>query len=137
MLDCLFCKIMANEIPANKIYEDEKIIAFLDINPINPGHTLVAPKEHYATLLDLPEDLACAAIRVIKKITPAILSAAGATDFNLGLNNGHLAGQAVNHFHWHIMPRHANDGHHLFSSRPYGAGEAEQMAARIVDFLTK
>lgn len=131
MEDCLFCKIITGEIPSYKIYEDDDVLAFLDITPVNPGHTLVIPKEHFANLLELPNDLACKIVSVIKKITPAILAGVGAESFNLGLNNGSLAGQLVNHFHWHIMPRFNGDGYELWHGQAYGEGEAKEVMNKI------
>lgn len=130
-MDCIFCKIAAGEIPSNKVYEDGDIVAFLDITPVNPGHTLVIPKQHCENLLDLPEEALCALAKAVKKIAPAILTATGAKGFNLGLNNGQAAGQAVNHFHWHIMPRFEGDGHNLWIGRAYPEGEAGKMAEKI------
>jgi len=130
-MDCIFCKIIAGEIPSYKVYEDDDCLAFLDISPVNPGHTLVVPKQHYVNLLELPSDLANKILGVIKKITPTILAGVGATDFNLGLNNGPLAGQLVNHCHFHIMPRFAGDGFKLFPGKSCSAGEAEKILADI------
>lgn len=134
-MDCIFCKIMAGEIPSYKIYENDEILAFLDIMPINPGHTLVITKAHYADLLATPEELIYQVVKAIKKITPAILKGVGASDFNLGLNNGPLAGQAVNHFHYHIMPRFKDDGRELWRGKKYGAGEAEEIVSKIKENL--
>ncbi|MFA5020614.1 MAG: HIT family protein [Patescibacteria group bacterium] len=131
MDDCIFCKIIKGEIPAEKVYEDDLALAFLDNTPINPGHTLIVPKQHFDNFLELPEDLMCALARVAKKIAPAVLAAVGAKDFNLGLNNGAAAGQAVNHFHWHLMPRLAGDGYELWHGRSYADGEAQLMAEKI------
>ena len=135
MENCLFCKIIKGEIPSYKVYEDDDVLAFLDINPVNPGHTLIIPKQHYLTLLDIPVELAQKIIIVAKKITPAILSAVNADAFNLGLNQGQIAGQVVDHFHLHIMPRLENDGHQLFKGREYQAGEAEEILNKIRDNL--
>lgn len=131
MSDCIFCKIIAGEIPCYKVYEDDNVLAFLDITPVNPGHTLVVPKKHFANLLELPEEEANRLIAAVKKITPAILAGVGATDFNLELNNGPVAGQVVNHFHWHIVPRFAADGRELWHGNPYGESEAEKILERI------
>ena len=131
-MNCIFCKIISGEFPSHKVYEDDDILAFLDITPVNPGHTLVVPKQHYCDLLNLPEDLACKIVSVIKKITPAILAGVGTDNFNLGLNNGKKAGQAVDHFHWHIMPRFEDDGYELWHGREYKAGEAEEVLEKII-----
>lgn len=131
MEDCIFCKIIRGEIPAYKVYEDEIFLAFLDIAPINPGHTLLITKEHYDNFLALPEELAMKAAAALKKIAPAVIKAVETNDFNLGLNNGSGAGQAVGHVHWHIMPRRDGDGHKLFTGTPYAAGEAESILEKI------
>jgi len=110
MENCLFCKIVKEEIPAMKVYEDDEVIAFLDIRPVNPGHTLVIPKEHHPSLSETPDNVAAALMRVIPQLSKAIMKAVGTDSFNLGVNNGPLAGQIVDHTHLHIMPRFENDG---------------------------
>ena len=105
MSDCLFCKIIAGEIPCHKLYEDERTIAFLDIFPVSEGHTLVLPKSHATQLLDSSNEDALAIMATVKKITQAILEAVAGDGFNLGMNNGESAGQEVPHTHLHIMPR--------------------------------
>ncbi|MBI2551603.1 HIT family protein [Candidatus Uhrbacteria bacterium] len=117
MSDCLFCKIVAGAIPSQKIYEDEKTIAFLDIHPVNAGHTLVISKTHSdkfleAELADMQNVLA-----VIHKITPAILKAVGADSANISTNNGRASGQIIFHTHWHVMPRLATDGYKLWHGK--------------------
>jgi len=135
MPDCIFCKIIAGEIPSTKIYEDEKVLAFLDINPINPGHTLVIPKTHSEDLLTASEDDLVAVIKAVKKIAPAVVRGVGAQGFNLGVNNGEAAGQIVNHLHFHIMPRFEGDGFKLWGGRQYKEGEIDEYAERIKKFL--
>ena len=130
-MDCIFCKIVAGEIPAYKVYEDDDVLAFLDITPVNPGHTLVIPKRHYDNLLNLPEPEAHKLIGAVKKIAPAILAGTGAEGFNLELNNGSVSGQLVNHVHWHIVPRYEGDGRELWRGRSYGEGEAEVIVEKI------
>lgn len=132
---CLFCKIIAGEIPAHKIYEDEEVFAFLDIHPINPGHTLVVPKAHYANLVDAPPELLASLIKATQKIAKAVISATGMDNFNLGVNNGSLAGQVIFHLHFHIMPRYADDHHQLWHGQDYKAGEAEEIAGKIRKLL--
>ena len=129
--DCIFCKIIEGEIPSYKVYEDDEVLAFLDINPINPGHTLVVPKNHAKNLIEASEEDLLAAIKTIKKLAPAVMEGIGAKGFNLGVNNGSVAGQVVNHLHFHLMPRFENDGHHLWSGKPYSPGEAEIVAEKI------
>ncbi|MEK7105267.1 MAG: HIT family protein [Patescibacteria group bacterium] len=104
-MDCLFCKIIAGEIPCHKLYEDDRVIVFLDIFPVSEGHALVVPKMHATHLLESSHEDAVAIIDVTKKITPAILAAVGGDGFNLGMNNGECAGQEIPHTHLHIMPR--------------------------------
>ncbi|OGY49241.1 MAG: hypothetical protein A3D39_03025 [Candidatus Buchananbacteria bacterium RIFCSPHIGHO2_02_FULL_39_17] len=135
MSDCIFCKIVAGQIPAAKIYEDDKVLAFLDINPINPGHTLVIPKIHFSNLTQTPVEVSQNLIMVIKKISPAIMKGVGAQGFNLGLNNGSIAGQIIFHMHFHLIPRFADDGHKLWSGRQYQLGEMEKVAENIKKFL--
>lgn len=135
MPDCIFCKIVAGEIPSHKIHEDESVLAFLDINPVNPGHTLVIPKAHHENILDTPSDTLRKLITVVQAIAPAVLSAVGADSFNLGVNNGPSAGQVVFHTHLHIMPRFINDGHALWHGREANqeelAGIAEKARANL------
>jgi histidine triad (HIT) family protein len=137
MDSCLFCKIVKGEIPSHRVYEDDAVLAFLDIMPVNPGHTLVIPKDHHENLLDLPQETVEKVIGVIKKITPAILAGVGAEAFNLGLNNGEGAGQVVKHFHWHIMPRFEDDKYDLWHGREYNSGEAEAVLEKIKNNLIK
>ena len=132
-MDCIFCKIVTGEIPSYKIYEDENVLAFLDITPINPGHTLVIPKKHYKNIIDTPDELLQGMALAVKKIAPAIIKAVKADAWNLGANNGAVAGQIVMHTHWHIMPRFTNDGHHLWYGKPYADGEIAEVAQRITD----
>ena len=135
MSDCIFCKIIAGDIPSYKVYENDKVLAFLDITPVNPGHTLVVSKEHYENLNDLPEELVSKIIQAIKKIAPAVVKAVGADGFNLNLNNGPAAGQIVNHVHFHIVPRKIGDGYELWSGKEYGEGEAQIILDKIKNNL--
>ena len=105
MAETIFSKILRGEIPCHRVHEDELVLAFLDINPVSPGHTLVIPKEEVATV-DQLSDEACAAIgRVLPRISRAVLKATGATEFNILQNNGARAHQAVFHVHFHIIPK--------------------------------
>lgn len=135
MADCLFCRIIAKQIPCFKVYEDEDSLAFLDIKPVNPGHTLVVPKKHYDDFLAIPKEETEKMMRVMKKIAPAVLAGVKAQGFNLNLNNGRAAGQLISHLHWHIVPRFAGDGHDLWSGRDYAEGEAERILHSIRDSL--
>ncbi|MCD6589699.1 HIT family protein [Candidatus Woesearchaeota archaeon] len=110
MEDCIFCKIINGEIPSNKIYESENFVAFLDIMPINPGHTLIVSKKHYENMDELPGELGEELLRVIKTVARAIVKAVNADGYNIGMNNGRAAGQLVMHAHIHIIPRFKEDG---------------------------
>lgn len=107
--DCLFCKLAAGTIPVARIYEDDLSLAFLDIGPINPGHLLLIPKGHHATLADVPDDLAAALGALLPRLCRAVQSATGAEGLNVIANLGAVAGQSVPHCHWHVIPRHADD----------------------------
>jgi len=135
MSDCIFCKIVKGEIPCNKVYEDDKILAFLDINPINKGHTLIIPKEHYESTLETPDELIKHIAVAVKRIAKAVLEATGAKGCNIGINNGEVSGQLIFHTHWHIMPRFPGDGHELWKGNDtaYAKGEVEKMAKNIKD----
>jgi len=108
MAETIFSKILRNEIPCHRVYEDDHVLAFLDINPIARGHTLVIPREPAERLEQLSEDAAAAIGRVLPRIARAVLAATGATDWNLLQNNGAAAHQAVFHVHFHIIPKHAD-----------------------------
>ena len=108
MAETIFSKILRNEIPCHRVYEDDDVIAFLDINPIARGHTLVIPREPAERLEQLSEDAAAAIGRVLPRIARAVLAATGTTDWNLLQNNGAAAHQAVFHVHFHIIPKHAD-----------------------------
>ena len=116
-MSCLFCKIINKEIPANIVYEDGETLAFLDIRPINPGHTLVIPKKHFEHCLETSDEALGAIMKTIKKVVPAILKAVGAEAFNLGVNCGSVAGQVIFHTHFHIMPRFSGDGHEMWHGK--------------------
>lgn len=108
--DCIFCKIIAGEIPCHKVYEDEHILSFLDIGPLSEGHTLVIPKHHCVTLDEIPAEQMAAVGRLLPKLGPAVADAVGAAGWNVLQNNGKVAGQVVMHVHFHIIPRNENDG---------------------------
>lgn len=106
---CVFCKIVAGEIPTYKVYEDEAFLAFLDANPANAGHTLVIPKQHISVLPQMPDKLAASIGVLITKLSAIIFEATGAEGINILQNNGQVAGQVVPHVHFHIIPRHTED----------------------------
>ncbi|MFA5001054.1 MAG: HIT family protein [Candidatus Paceibacterota bacterium] len=108
--NCLFCKIVAGEIPAYQIYEDDDFLAFLDINPINLGHTLLIPKIHAHNLFDLPTETLTKLGPVLQKVGQAVKAGIKADGLNLGMNNEAQAGQLIFHAHFHLIPRFENDG---------------------------
>jgi histidine triad (HIT) family protein len=110
--DCIFCKIVAGEIPSTRIYEDEAIIAFMDISPIIHGHALVIPKLHYKYITDTPAELLGRCLSVAKRVAQAQVDVLGADGVNLHQANGSAAGQVVPHIHFHVIPRFRNDDHH-------------------------
>jgi len=135
---CLFCKIASGEVPAKKVYDDGKIIAFLDINPAGTlkGHTLVMPKEHRTGIEDCEADLLAAVMRAIKKIVPAVREVSGAEGINVLRNEGKAAGELVPHLHFHVIPRGGGDGIHFEENRRSAAEEelsktAEEIKAKL------
>lgn len=133
--DCIFCMIIKGEIPCSRIYEDKEFLAFLDIKPINKGHTLVIPKAHCKNLLDFPKAEETDLLEFIKKVASAVVKATNADGFNLGMNNGKAAGQVIHHAHFHIIPRFNNDGLHNWPNKDASKEELEQTQKKIVSFL--
>ncbi len=131
MSDCIFCKIVAGELPSSKVYEDDEFLAFLNIKPVNPGHVLVIPKKHYTDLIAMSEDEVGKLFSVVHKISPFVIQAVSVEGFNIGVNCGVVAGQTVFHAHVHIMPRQTGDGLGSWQGKDYKAGEREQVAERI------
>jgi len=134
--DCLFCKMIAGQIPVTKIYEDEIVLAFLDIGPISDGHTLVIPKQHFEKLHDCPDQLFGQMASRIGKIAKAVTAAVNSDGYNVLCNNGRAAGQLIGHLHFHIIPRSTGDG--LFSRWPsykYEEGKIDQIAGKIRENL--
>ncbi len=110
MSDCLFCKIVEKKIPAEIVYEDAKVIAFLDIKPVNPGHSLVIHRHHYENILDTPETDMQDLIVGAKKVATMLISAGLADGVNIGMNNKQAANQLILHAHLHVIPRKTGDG---------------------------
>jgi histidine triad (HIT) family protein len=133
MTDCLFCKIIAKQIPSDIVYEDENVFAFLDINPVNPGHALVVPKKHSQDLLDADPQSLQSLIVGTQKVAQAITKALGISGFNFMQNNGAVAGQVVKHLHFHIIPRNPTDGLELWHGKKLAEGESALLAKKIRD----
>lgn len=107
--NCIFCKIAAGEIPSATIYEDDDFRVILDIEPASKGHALIIPKEHYASLYELPEELAAKVMGVAKKVITKMTDLLGCDGYNVLQNNGEMAGQTVFHYHMHLIPRYQDD----------------------------
>ena len=107
--DCIFCKIVAGEIPATKVFEDDACVAFLDIGPVGEGHVLLVPKVHAASIEDLSSADASSVLANLPALVRAVRSAVGGAGLNVLQNNGAIAGQAVMHVHFHLIPRKAGD----------------------------
>ena len=125
---------MKGDIPSTKIYENEETLAFLDISPVNKGHTLVVPKQHYADFLDAPEEVLEKVVAVLKTIAAAFSRLY--PGFNIGLNNGSAAGQIVMHTHFHLIPRLEHDGLRHWPGGTYKEGEAQRVAELIKTHLS-
>ncbi len=131
--DCIFCKIIAGDIPCARIYEDAHVLAFLDINPIAKGHTLVVLKGHYPTLLDVPSCVGEPLLRALRLVGKAVREETRAGGFNCIQNNFSPAGQMVFHSHWHIIPRFDNDGLPDWPGGRYAdISEMQQLAASLL-----
>lgn len=135
MNDCIFCKIIAKEIPSEIVYEDENVLVFVDIKAINPGHVLVVPKAHAADFASAPEASVVAAMLVAQRMGKALIRALGAPGFNIGVNNGRAAGQLVDHLHVHVIPRFEGDGHEHWHGAAYQDGEMAKVGQKLREVL--
>ena len=135
--DCIFCGIVAGDIPSHTVAETETAYAFLDVNPFSRGHTLVIPKAHHERVGDLPADLAGDVFELVNELTPAVESAVDAPASTVAFNNGEAAGQEVPHAHCHIVPRFTEDGgkpiHSLFTGTDLDDDKMAETAAAIRD----
>jgi histidine triad (HIT) family protein len=131
MNDCIFCKIINKEIPAQIVYEDEHTLAFLDRQPNNHGHTLVVPKEHFESVYSTPDEAWARVMLTAKKMAITIKNALDADGLNIAMNNEEAAGQEVMHAHVHVIPRFINDGEAIGRHLTYKPGEAEAVAEKI------
>lgn len=137
MPETIFSKIIKGEIPCHKVYEDDFVLAFLDINPLSYGHTLVIPKEEVATLGELSDDSSAAIGRVLPRICRAIVKETGFSDYNILQNNGAPAHQAVFHVHYHIIPKpRADEGLGIgWATKSFDHDEGARFAARLASEL--
>ena len=131
--NCVFCAIAAGEIPCFKVYEDDLVLAYLDINPVSEGHTLVIPKAHTEGLLDTPDGTLAAIVARVKKVAAHLRTALPCDGFNVAQNNGEAAGQTVRHVHFHIVPRRAGSGENPldFAGHPADMDALAALAARL------
>lgn len=132
--DCIFCKLANGDIPTNSIYEDERFNVILDNGPATKGHALILPKDHADNLFELPDDTAAEAMKLAKKLGTMLVEKLGAQGLNLVQNNGAVAGQTVNHFHLHLIPRYEGDGQHILW-KPTSPSSEELVSVKEV--LTK
>ncbi len=137
MKDCLFCKIIKGEIPCVKIYENNQVLCFLDINPVTRGHSLVVPKKHSADILEIGEEELKEMSKLLPKISRALKKATGAKGINLMMSNGEEAGQVVMHSHLHLIPRFEDDGLELWSGEQAKPEELEKRGKEIIQEVAK
>lgn len=130
-MSCIFCKISAGEIPSYKVYEDENTLAFLDINPVSTGHTLVVPKKHFANIEEADEQALCQIIKIVKRIGLSLKKNLVASGYNVQVNNDPAAGQAVPHLHFHVIPRLLADGLLPWPHKKYQENQAEEVLNKI------
>ena len=135
-MNTIFEKIISHEIPAEIFYEDEYVIAFLDIKPVNKGHTLVVPKRAFENIFDAPKEDLLRMIEVAQKIAIALKETLNVEGVNIIMNNGSVAGQEIFHAHMHVIPRIPDDGFYLTPPvATYGENEMPEMAARLKDAI--
>ncbi len=136
MTECIFCRIVSGELPSSTVYEDDHVLAFMDIQPVNPGHVLVIPKEHAADLKDLDPHLGGYLFQVGQQVAAAIRGASVLSEgVNLLVADGEAAGQEVFHMHLHVIPRFANDGFGFHFSPHYHDQTEREELDRIAEEL--
>ena len=136
-MDCIFCEIASKDAEAEVIFENENFVAFLDINPVNYGHTLVVPKKHFDNFLTIPTDDLSELTKITQYLAGAVKRALKADGFNIISNNGNSAGQSVFHFHYHIIPRYENDFHMRHRTIEYKQSEIEIYRDKIKESVSK
>jgi len=131
-MDCAFCKIISHQLPAEVLFENDRVISILDINPIHYGHALVIPKVHCLDFLSIPEADLHHVLHATQVVTRAVVKSLNLDGFNIFSNNGRIAGQSVFHFHMHITPRYAGDNiRFVLELKSYQQGVMADYAARI------
>jgi histidine triad (HIT) family protein len=131
--NCIFCEIIKGTIPCTKVYEDNDVLAFMDIGPVVKGHTLVIPKTHHDPITETPVPVLQKLIAVVQQVARAQISGLGADGVNVSQANGQAAGQIVPHIHFHVIPRFSTDGHHWnWTPKKYDtSGEMGSFADKI------
>jgi histidine triad (HIT) family protein len=136
--DCIFCRIASGRIPAARVLETDEAVAFLDVGPLAPGHTLLIPRTHYENLLDVPVEVLAKLAAHLPRLAGAILAATGAGGMNLLQNSGASSGQAVFHLHFHLIPRREGDSlGYRWNPGTYAPGEADALRGRILAQLSR
>jgi histidine triad (HIT) family protein len=130
--NCIFCRIVRKEAPASILYEDDKALVFLDIRPLNEGHTLVIPKEHYETVYDMPEELVSHIYKLVKRSAVAVKAATNADGITIIQQNEHAAGQEIFHLHVHVVPRYKGQALPHFRDIPNASRERLERAAERI-----
>jgi histidine triad (HIT) family protein len=135
MNECLFCKIIKGEIESTKVYENDKVIAFMDLFPVNKGHTLIIHKKHSDTIFETTPEMIKDIAEVIPKIAVSVKEATKCDGISISQNNEKAAGQVIFHVHFHIIPRFENDGFQTWQSGKYEEGEKELFGTKIRNAL--
>lgn len=136
MSDCIFCKIVAGKIPAAKVYEDANSLAFIDINPLAEGHTLLIPKAHYAFIYDMPSREAAEMCALLPRLARSVKTAVHAEGLNILQNNGLCSGQVVMHLHFHLIPRMPGDGlGYRWPAGKYPEGRLQEICTLVTQAL--
>ncbi len=135
--ECIFCKIIAGQIPSLKVHEDADCLAFLDIGPLADGHTLLVPKQHFSRIVDVPAAIVSSMALQLPRLAAAILRTTGAEGLNVLQNNGTAAGQVVEHVHIHLIPRRGGDGLGFrWNAGKYPPGRGEELSRTIAAALS-
>lgn len=129
---CVFCRIVRKEAPASILFEDDRVLVFLDIRPLNEGHTLVIPKEHYETVYNMPKDLVCHIYKLVQRMAVAVKAATEADGITIIQQNGHAAGQEILHLHVHVVPRYEGQKLPHFHDIPNAKREELERAAEKI-----
>jgi histidine triad (HIT) family protein len=131
MQDCIFCKIAGKEVPSEIVFESDSAVAFLDIRPINLGHTLVVPKHHFTNILDAPEGAMEGMIAAAKQIAPALMNSVKADGISIEMSSNAAAGQVIMHAHLHIIPRFKDDGLQHWPNKDIPSADLKTIAIEI------